>query len=365
MINHFYAVIMAGGGGTRLWPLSRAAKPKQLLSLASERSLFQISIDRIRETFPPENIYVVASHSMSLLLKEQAPEIPVHNFVIEPSARGTASAIGLAAAVIKKIDPHCNATMAVLTADHMIQNEQYFNDLLEACFTAAQSKNLITIGIQPSFPATGYGYIQTGEDLIQLDGFKLFKAARFKEKPAIEQAQLMVADGSYVWNSGMFVWEVDTILDAFNAYMPALSRVLALVQSPQSDGFESNDFVMQWNKLEKQTIDYGIMEKAQNVSVIPAHSLGWSDVGSWDSLFEVLPSDKDGNIILSGDHINVNSTNTLVYTSHPNKVIATINIKDLVIVDTGDALLICPRDSAQYVKKITDQLKENNREGYL
>lgn len=365
MIDHYYAVIMAGGGGTRLWPLSRSSRPKQLLAFNSDRSLYQISIDRIRDTFSPDHIFVVASESMSDLLKQQSPEIPERNFVVEPSPRGTAAAIGLAAAVIKQIDSNHNATMAVLTADHLIQNIAYFNQLLEGCYTAAGTDNLITIGIEPTFPSTGYGYIQSGRELASISAFQLFNVDKFKEKPALDQAEQMIEEGNYAWNSGMFVWRVENILQAINSFMPELSRALEKIDRNTNTKPVHSEFQAMWQALDKQTIDYGIMEKAKNVAVIPAKNLGWSDVGSWDSLFDVLPADDDGNIVLSGDNISINSKNTLIYSENRTKVIATIDINDLVIIDTGDALLICPRQSAQHVRKITDILKETDRKGYI
>jgi len=365
MIDHYYAVIMAGGGGTRLWPLSRLSKPKQLLSFNNDRSLYQISIDRIRETFNPDNVFVVASESMSKLLQQQSPEIPEENFLVEPSPRGTAAAIGLAAAAIKQLDSAPDATMAVLTADHLIQNIPYFNQLLEGCYIAAGTDNLITIGIEPTYAATGYGYIQSGREVMSIGALRLLDVTKFKEKPALDQAEQMIADGNYVWNSGMFVWRIENILKAINNFMPALSTVMEKVQMQIGAISVNSEFSMMWNALEKQTLDYGIMEKAKNVAVIPAKNLGWSDVGSWDSLFDVLPADADGNIVLSGDSISLNSSNTLIYSENRSKVIATIDIKDLVIIDTGDALLICPRQSAQHVRKITEKLKETDRKGYL
>ena len=232
-------------------------------------------------------------------------------------------------------------------------------------FFAAGTDNLITIGIEPTFPSTGYGYIQAGIELASIGAFRLLNVDRFKEKPALDQAEQMIAEGNYAWNSGMFVWRIENILRAINSFMPELSGALKKVDLNKYAKPVHSEFQEMWHALEKQTIDYGIMEKAKNVAVIPAKNLGWSDVGSWDSLFDVLPVDEDRNIVLSGESISINSTNTLIYSENRTKVIATIDIKDLVIIDTGDALLICPRQSSQHVRKITDILKETDRKGYL
>jgi mannose-1-phosphate guanylyltransferase len=224
MLANYYAVIMAGGGGTRLWPLSRKARPKQMLRLLEERSLFQTSVQRLDGVFPPDRIYVVTVEEQAAELQQQCPQIPLENYLLEPMPRGTASVIGLAAVALKNRDPQ--AVMAVLTSDHYIGNEPGFRDLLATAYDVAQENYLVTLGISPTFAATGYGYIQRGDMLGKYREYEVYRALRFKEKPADKQAQLMLAAGDHSWNSGMFVWKVDRILDANARPYPGAVRDL-------------------------------------------------------------------------------------------------------------------------------------------
>lgn len=355
-MEHYHAVIMAGGGGTRLWPLSRQHTPKQMIKLLGDRTLFQIAVERLAPLFPPEQIWVVTTASYANELQRECPYIPGENFVLEPKPRGTAAAIGLTAHRLHQRDPQ--AVMACLTADHFIGNEAGFRAVLAAAGQVAQDNHLVTLGIRPTFPSTGYGYIQRGEALSTVDRFDVFHAARFKEKPALPEAEAMLADGLHTWNSGMFIWRTERILAEFQRQMPDFyTRLQAMAADP-------NQFVPLWEDIKSETIDYGIMEQATDVAVIPVGDLEWNDVGSWDALFDVLKADEQGNILASGQHLNLNSTGTLVH-STTGRLIATIGVSDLVIVDTGDALLVCPRHLAQEVKKVVERLKRDNQVGYL
>lgn len=361
-LEHYYAVIMAGGGGTRLWPLSRQARPKQMLRLLDERSLFQTSVERVEDIFTPHRILVVTVEEQAAELKSQCPQIPAENFLLEPMPRGTASVVGLAAVALQQRDPQ--AVMAILTSDHFIGNEDGFRRLLSAAYEVAQDDYLVTLGITPTFAATGYGYIQRGESLAHYQGLEVFRALRFKEKPAEEQALQMIASGDHSWNSGMFVWRVERVLDEFARQMPGLHGKLQEIASAWGSARQSSVVQRIWPELKNETIDYGIMEGALNVAVIPAAGLGWSDVGSWDSLFELLPSDPHGNIVMGGQHIGVDTRQSLVYVNQEHRLIVTIGVEDLVVVDTGDVLLVCRKDQAQKVRQVVNQLKENGR-GYL
>jgi len=359
-LDHFYAVIMAGGGGTRLWPLSRKARPKQMLRLLEERTLFQTSVERLDGVYPPDHIYVVTVQEQAVELQQQCPQIPVENYLLEPMPKGTASVVGLAAIALQQRDPQ--AVMAVLTSDHFIGNEPAFRQLLGAAYHVAMDGFLVTLGISPTFAATGYGYIQQGTRLGHAEGLEIYRAARFKEKPTEELANQMLHTGDHAWNSGMFVWKVDRILAEFNTQMPRLSSGLEQIAASWDTPSRGATIQSVWPKLESQTIDYGIMEQAEDVAVIPAANLQWSDVGSWDSLFEVIASDQNGNIVMGGQHVALDTHQSLVYVNQEHRLIVTIGVDDLIVVDTGDVLLVCRKDQAQKVRQIVTQLVETGQE---
>ncbi len=359
MLDHYYAVIMAGGGGTRLWPLSRQAHPKQMLRLLEERSLFQTSVERLEGVFPPERIFVVTVEDQAKVLQQLCPRVPPQNYLLEPQPRGTASVVGLAAVALQHLDPQ--AIMAVLTSDHYIGNEVGFRHLLLAAYDAAQDGYLVTLGIRPTYPATGYGYIQRGEYLGRYRDLDAYCVLRFKEKPDEKQARQMLGDDNHIWNSGMFVWRVEGVLAEFAAQMPDLYQ--GLLEISRAWGTPEARQVLErvWSGLRSETIDYGIMEGASNVAVIPADGLQWNDVGSWDSLFDILPSDENGNIVMGGKHLGVDTRQSLVYVNQEHRLIVTIGVEDLVVVDTGDVLLVCRKDQAQKVRQVVKQLKESGQ----
>ena len=359
MLDHYFAVIMAGGGGTRLWPLSRQTKPKQMLSLFDERSLFQTSLQRLAGLFPPERILVVTVRDQAAELQAQAPELPPENFLLEPLPRGTASVIGLAAIAIRQRDPQ--AVMAVLTADHYIGNEARFRKLLHTAYCVAQDGYLVTLGIEPTFPATGFGYIQSGEKLGTYQDMQAYRVLRFKEKPNEEQARAMLASGTHAWNSGMFAWKVDQIIAEFKRQMPDLASALAQIENAWNTSLQDEALERVWPGLRTETIDYGIMENADQVAVIPASGLQWNDVGSWDSLFDILKSDENGNIIMGGEHVGLDTHQSLIYVCQEHRLIVTIGVEDLVLVDTGDVLLVCRKDQAQRVRQVVNQLKSQGQ----
>ncbi len=363
MNEHFYAVIMAGGGGTRLWPLSRQNRPKQMLRLVSDRTLFQMATDRLQGLFPADHIYVVTVADQATELQKQSPNIPAENYILEPLPRGTASVVGLAAVVLQKRDPE--AVMAVLTADHYIENVSGFRQILVSAQELAQKGFLVTLGIQPSFASTGYGYIQRGDLLGHFGQHDGYRVLRFKEKPNEETARQLVERGDHFWNSGMFIWRVDRIQDEFRRQMGDLSQTLEQIARSWGTAWQTETLKKLWPQIKPQTIDYGIMEHAQQVAVLPGADLGWSDVGSWDSLFDVLPGDANGNIHISAMHLGIDTQNTLVCTEDPNRLVVTIGIQNLIIVDAGDALLVCPRDDAQKVRELVKLLDQNGYQLYL
>jgi mannose-1-phosphate guanylyltransferase len=363
MLDHYYAIIMAGGGGTRLWPLSRRAHPKQLLRLTDEGSLFQIAVNRLQGILPLERIYVVTVAELARELEDQCPAIPAVNFIIEPMPRGTASVVGLGAVALQHRDPQ--AVMAVLTADHYIGNVERYHQLLTAAYNAAQDDYLVTLGITPNRPATGYGYIQSGEHLGAYGGMEVYRVERFKEKPDEAQARLMIAAGDHAWNSGMFVWKAGNILAEFERQMPELFTQLKAIAADWGSPQQEGTVARLWPTIRPQTIDYGIMEGARQVVVVPAPDLDWNDVGTWDSLFEVISPNKDGNIVIGGQHIGLDTRGSLVYMNQEHRLIVTIGVEDLVVVDTGDVLLVCRKDQAQKVRQVVSQLKDTNHQNYV
>ena len=355
----YYAVIIAGGSGTRLWPLSRRGRSKQSLKLVGERTMFQHAVDRLAPLFRPEQIYVVTREDQSALLSSQVPDLPLPNFINEPVGRGTAPAIGLAAVHIRQRDSE--ASMAILTADHYITNPERFRRSLEAACAVAQEGHLVTLGIKPTSPSTGFGYIQQGENLGTVLEFPVFRVECFTEKPAHNMAQQMMASGNYSWNSGMFVWRVERILNEFQKQMPDLYVQLAKVEAALGKPNYKAILLQAWNRVTEQTIDYGVMEHATDVAVIPV-DIGWTDVGSWGSLTELLPHDQDGNTFV-GPYEEIDTHNTFVFGE--KRLIATIGVKDIVIVDSEDALLICAKKREQEVRQIVDRLKTNGKNQWL
>ncbi|RPJ23966.1 MAG: mannose-1-phosphate guanyltransferase [Chloroflexi bacterium] len=362
-MEHTYAVIMAGGGGTRLWPVSRRETPKQLLPLLGKETLFQSTVARLENLFPPERILVVTVAAQAHEMQKQVPSIPVENYLIEPAPRGTASVVALAAAVLQKRDPQ--ALMAIQTSDHYIRNRDLFHYLIRAAFDVAKKNYLVTLGITPTHPSTGYGYIQQGA---LLDGdyrYPVYAVERFREKPDEETAHQLLRGGDHSWNSGMFVWRADMILAEIEKQMPELFKVVNTIASAWGTAEQDDVVQLHWYDLKSQTIDYGVMEKAERVAVLPAGGLGWSDVGSWDSLFDVLLPDMNGNVATSAQHLALDTHNTLVYSNNDEHLVVTIGLDDIVIVDAGDVLMICKVDQSQKVRDVVEHLKKHRQDKYL
>ena len=363
MNRHDYAVIMAGGGGTRLWPVSRKDRPKQLLPLLDDETLFQSTVGRLKGMFAMEHILVVTVEQQAHEMQKQVPEIPADNFLLEPAPRGTASVVGLTAAVLTKRDPE--ATMAILPADHYIRNTDLFRYLLDAAFDVARDDYLVTLGITPSYASTAYGYIQQGEPLDGNYKYPAYRVAQFNEKPDEKSAHEFLRKGDHSWNSGMFVWKADVILSEIRGQMPELSSALERTSAAWGTSEQGRMLESCWNTLKIETIDYGVMEHARRVAVLPAGGLGWNDVGSWDTLFDVLASDANGNVSTMPQHLSFDTHNTLVYGKNGERLIVTIGMDDTVIVDTGDVLLVCKADQAQKVRDVVEHLKEQKQEKYL
>ena len=349
-----HIVILAGGEGTRLWPLSRSRRPKQLLPLSGQRSLIQQTVDRLLPLVEPERILIVTERSHADDLRAQLPELPDASIVVEPTRRGTAAALLLAALHVGARAP--DATWASLHSDAFINDDEEFRRTLTAALEAAATGEfLVTTGVQPRFAATGYGYIQRGEELRRVHGLPLCRVVRFVEKPDLGTAQEYVRSGEYLWNPGVFVWRNSTLLEAFAAHQPDIYQVLTSVPLGEIDRAYPN--------ARRETIDVGIMERARNVATIPSN-FGWSDIGSWAELWELASRGADGNVALgSGRVFVIDSHDNLVYAD--GRAVALVGVEDLVVVETADAVFVCPRDRAQDVKLIVQRLQSEGAAGLL
>lgn len=335
-----YAVIMAGGRGERLWPASTYSRPKPLLPLApGGRSLIRATSDRVMPLVGAEGVRVVTDEGLAPAVAGELG-LALEQLIVEPEGRNTAPAVGLAAAVLMAQDP--DALMIVLPADHLVEDEEEFRCVLQAGVEAAQKGHLVTLGVRPSFPATGYGYIRRGERLAEAADRQVFRAERFVEKPDSRTAQAYLDDGRYSWNAGIFVWRAARLLEEARGHLPGLAGVLQEVMR----GADPRDV---WGEVESISIDYGIMEKASDVAVIPV-DMGWSDVGDWHAVWQSMPRD-EAEVASMGRHIGEETRRTLVWAS-PNRTVATLGVEDLVIVDTPEALLICDRGQTQGVRDL-------------
>ncbi|MHB8171607.1 MAG: mannose-1-phosphate guanylyltransferase [Thermincolia bacterium] len=354
------ALIMAGGKGERFWPKSRGKLPKQFIDLTGTGTLLQLTARRVNRIVDWERIYVIAGQDYVELIKDQLPEMLERNIIVEPEGRNTAPCVGLAAVHIQQDYP--DGVMAVLPSDHFIENEEsYCELLLAAARLANQGENLVTLGIKPDRPETGYGYIHVGEKHDDFHGHSGHRVVRFVEKPDKETAEKYLVSGDYLWNSGMFIWKVPTILKMYSRYMPALYRGLEKFGQAWGTPEARTILVEEFCKMDKTSIDYGIMEKAESVFVFPC-DFGWDDVGSWTALERVNPVDCNGNIV-KGQVVTVNTKGCIIEGS--DKVIATLGLENLIVVDTGDVLLICPKEEAQNVRQVIQSIKEQGLEKYL
>jgi mannose-1-phosphate guanylyltransferase len=352
------ALIMAGGRGERFWPKSRKSLPKQFLSLTDDgRTMIQLTVERIRPLIDLEDIYISTNRAYRGLVMEQLPGIPPENILCEPVGRNTAPCIGLGAVHIAK--KYEDAVMMVLPSDHLIKyNQMFLNALKDGCSIAEKGKNLVTIGITPDYPETGYGYIKFLPQ--QADG-NAYAVDRFVEKPDMETAKEYLESEEYLWNSGMFIWKVSTILDNMKSMLPDLHQ--GLFNIAEAIGTDKQEMVLEkvFPELESVSIDYGVMEKAENIFILPG-VFGWDDVGSWLAVERIQKSNESGNVV-TGNIITINSKNNIIQGG--KKLIAAVGLENLIIVDTEDATLICDKGSTPDIKLVLENLKICNREEYL
>lgn len=361
-MDNYYAMIMAGGGGTRLWPMSRKHTPKQMLPLVEDDSMFKISVDRLMPLFPPERIYVVTGEAYADALHADTPYIPKENFIIEPYGKDSGPAAGLGVAVIQHRDP--NAVIAILTADHHIQNKARFRDVLAAAYTIAQEQDMVvTLGISPSFPSTGFGYIRRGHHLGEMGDFNYYESRGFKEKPEPAVAIRYLRSGEYSWNSGMFIWTAEHAMREFKHQQPDMHTVLTHIGAAVDSPNFTEVLKQHWEAIPRISLDYAVMEQAEDMCVIPI-DVGWSDVGSWGALYDILDKDESENCYKGkpDSRINIDTQASMIFS---DRLVVTVGIRDIVVIDTGDALLICHKDRTQEVKDVVRELKNNENDNYL
>ena len=355
-----YAIIMAGGAGTRFWPKSRFKRPKQLLNILDDRTMICATIDRLTNLLQYDKIYIVTTETQKKEIKSQLPFLKEENFIVEPKGKNTAPCIGLAAVILRS--KHPDAVMVVLPADHRIENEKEFRKVISTAGTLArQKKCLVTLGINPTYPSKGYGYIQLDSEKTEIGDTVAYKVKTFAEKPDLKTAKLFLKSGDFLWNSGMFIWKAETILKEIEETLPELHD--GLMEIEKHIGTESEQEIINkvYCQIKSISIDYGVMEHSENVYVLKGN-FKWNDVGSWEEVYKISAKDKNENLII-GEHLIQETTGCFI--DSPKKFIATFGIKSLIIINTDDALLICPRNKAQDVKKLVDVMKRKNMDQYL
>jgi mannose-1-phosphate guanylyltransferase len=354
-MNH--AVIMAGGIGSRFWPRSRKKKPKQVLNIFGSNTLLQETVDRISELIPLSEILIVTTAELTEHIRNQLPDLKEKNIIIEPVGRNTAPCIGLAAWEIATRDP--DGIMVVLPADHLISDRQRFIHCLEqAIDTARNDDSLVTIGITPTQPETGYGYIQFDPGDVKPSG--AYGVKTFAEKPGLETAERFLKSGDFLWNSGIFIWSVKRILAEIEHSLPELFAALLAIDELEGK-HKNTQYDHIYGGLRPISIDYGVMERAQNVAVVKG-DFSWSDIGNWAEVYRLSPKDSAGNVNLNG-HILIDTSNCLIDSS--DRLVATVGINDMIIINTQDALLICHRDHAQNVKRVVELMERKKLDEYL
>ncbi len=352
-MKHFNAVILAGGSGTRLWPLSTPSFPKQFLPLPSGKSMIQETLARVEPLMTPEQVWVVTGRSMVELVHEHLPSVPAQHILGEPMGRNSAPAIAWVAATIARQDPQ--AIMASFHADAVITKGEALTQILYLAYDLAEKGYLVTLGIKPTAPETGYGYIRFADEVDEGYGHEAFRAERFVEKPNLVTAQGYLLDGHYVWNSGMFIWKVETILAELRTNLPELMKKIDIIVDAMGTPHERTILDELWPTLHTVSIDNGVMEKTKNLVVIPA-DLGWNDVGNWEQYGSLFPADEQG-IHAVGSHSGLSCQNIIVY-NNTSRQIYTVGLEDVIVVEVNDMTVICHKDQVQRVKELAEQHKK-------
>ena len=359
-MENLYTLIMAGGSGTRFWPRSRVAKPKQYLGLFGNKSLLQSTIKRFETFTDDENIYIVSNKNQAEVLEQQTTQLPPENLIYEPVGKNTLPCIGLAALFAEKENP--DGIMVVSPSDHLINNTELFRDTVLAAAKIAEEKDgIVTIGITPTYPATGYGYVQTAEDITGGEKIRQFKVERFVEKPDEKTATSYLEQGGFYWNSGLFIFKVSVFLEAVKQFAPDLYADLRKIQADLGKPTYEQTLDTIYRAVQSISVDYGIMEHAKNIYLVEGN-FDWNDLGGWESVYQVDEKDEKGNV-KNGEVILEGVNNSYVHAD--NSLVAVIGLEDVVVVQEGNAVLVCKRDKTEEVKRIVEQLKKENKKQFL
>jgi mannose-1-phosphate guanylyltransferase len=356
--QNYYGLILAGGRGTRFWPRSRRAQAKQVLNVVGERSLIQNTVARLAPLIPPERIWILTNSHLRDQIVRQLPDVPKNQIIAEPMQRNTAPAIGLAAHILESIDP--KAVMGVFPSDHVIANEKAYLRMLKPAFRAAEEGKIAVLGIAPRWAETGYGYIEFPK-ATKPDGSSVAEVKKFREKPELKVAKKYLAAGNFFWNAGMFFWKASTLLDALRTHQPKIATLIAGLPP-----FGHRQFAARLAEVfplcENISIDYAVLEKAANVVGVPCGEFGWNDVGSWNAVYELLDRDGEANATRSELLVSGSSGN---YVDAGKKIVALLGVKDLIVVDTPDALLVADRNRAQEVGELVKMLERAGKDELL
>jgi len=357
-----HAVVMAGGSGTRFWPMSRRNRPKHLLSLVASESLLQQTVRRIAALVPPERTWVITGADHAADVRQQLPGLPSSSIIAEPCRRDTAPCIGLAATLVTRND--ADATLVVMPADHVIGPDQEFQRAIELARLLVKEDNrrLVTLGIRPDRPATGYGYIERGAKFESVRELPTFGVNRFREKPARELAEQYLQSGDYYWNSGIFVWTAATIRSELRSHRPQLVDALDRIGAAWSDPTQEKVFVAEYERIEPKSIDYAVLEHSNNVVVIEA-AFRWDDVGSWGAISRLQAADAEGNTV-RGNHCGLGTKSSIVITD-PGHLVATIGLENLIVVQCGNATLVADRTNEESVKQLVERMRQLGFELFL
>jgi len=349
-------VILAGGSGTRFWPYSRSSRPKQLLNIVGEKSMLQMTVDRLKKIKKITHIYIITRKDLYDQIIEEVDGVDPKNVIVEPSGKNTAPAIGMMAALFQL--NHKDEIMGVFPADHLIVGHKKFEKAINtADYIARKDSNLVTIGIKPTFASTAYGYIQYDENS-EIDHFDSYHVKAFAEKPHGKLAKRFLSSGDFLWNAGMFFWRVDTFMGSLNEYLPELHDSLTKIAPKLSSG-ESFDGL--WDLIEPESIDYGLLEKASNIYVVSG-DFRWNDIGSWNALYDILNPSKDGNIVKGNGEV-IKGKNNLIHSN--GRLTAIVGADDLIVINTDDATLVVPNDKVEDVKELVEMLKASGKDNLI